>query len=1154
MTSMMPSSHEEWSGAPGLATGIARAETPDCASWSGILDSHARAIEGKRAYVTLDGAGAAGQALTYGELRASARRIGACLTASLAAQSRILILLPQDLSFIKAYVSCLIAGMVAVPAYLPGNGKHVKKVQSIFADAGPQAILWSEAATPRLRSELRECRACEAALWIDIDAADSDTTDSGAADSARESDGPDVSPDQLAMLQYTSGSTGEPKGVMLTHRNLLANQEMIRETFGHSRDSIVVAALPLYHDMGLIGNILQPLYLGATCFFLSPREVVRQPLSWLQSISRHRATTSGGPNAYYDLCIDRVDTSAGLDGLDLSSWRVAFNGAEPIHASTLETFARKFACVGFQPSAFLPVYGLAEASLLVTGRRKAPLPTIARLDRSEYERGRIVDRVEPSERASVSMVGCGRPASGVELVIRGADGQHLRERDIGEILVRSASVAQGYWRSSSDEGFEVATAATAGGDAVRYLRTGDLGFVADDELFVTGRLKEVMIVRGRNYYPTDIEVTATQACDATAGGRNAVFSIDVAGREEIVVVQEVARDQSFDPETVRRAITLQCWNEHEIQLYDIVLVRAGTVPRTTSGKTRRLLVKQLYAAGKLPALDAADASADVGADRASLLLQQFLVDAFRSYFPGHRDQIDANTSMSALALDSFSLVRLSDEIGERLGVEIPLMEVVKRSTIADLANHIAAHRASFKPRSDVLRPPAIGTSRSKTRQSHGQMALWHREKTPVHGSALVVSRAVRVGTRLDPELFQAAATTLIERYDILRTELREESGECVQIIAPERRPNIEHVDASDWDDARVSDYLAQQANARIDLAKGELWRWFLLDRSDSSIVLFTFHHIICDLETVNLLIEAFFRACSTTVADRVESATGDVIYATYDDYVDQQYDFLASEAGRRSGEFWRQALQHVDLKVDLVSRKSRQAGVDAGFRELVLGPSSTDALLQKSTEAHVGLNVLLLAAFAVTLKRYTQQERFAIGVPVSARTHRRFRHTLGYMVNVLPIVVDFSAAPPFGRLVEQVREHTLLALEYQQYPLPLIIQQYRRDHPRFVHDLDIMNVEFVYQKASLPGGQDTTAFALNTASATPAIVGDLELFSRPVKAREVEFPVKMTAGVSDGSLTVHLQWDSGTMYDSVMSTIMADYDGLLKRIIGAHEL
>jgi acyl-CoA synthetase (AMP-forming)/AMP-acid ligase II/acyl carrier protein len=1100
----------------------------------------------------LHGPGATGQALTFSELHRSTRRIGSFLAESLPQQSRILILLPQDLSFVKAYLSCLVAGMVAVPVYLPHNGKQVKKVLGIFADARPHAILWSESSTPRLRSDLKAYGACEGALWMDIDA----------AGGAREGAAPDAGPDHLAMLQYTSGSTGNPKGVMLTHRHLLANQEMIRETFGHTRESIVVASLPMYHDMGLIGNILQPLYVGATCFLLSPQEVVRQPLSWLHSISTHRATTSGGPNAYYDLCVDRIGPSAGLDELDLSCWNVAFNGAEPIRASTIDTFSEKFARHGFQRSAFLPVYGLAEASLLVTGRRKAPLPRIASVDRTEYERSRIVDQTEPGERPPVKIVGCGLPAHGVEIVIRGSEGRHLGEREVGEILVSGDGVAKGYWQSTSDDLFEVKP--DAGGHETRFLRTGDLGFVSEGELFVTGRIKECIIVRGRNYYPADLESTAAQACESVAGGRNAAFSVDIEGREEIVVVQEVARDKDFDHDTVRRDITLQCWMEHGIHLYDIVPVRTGTIPRTTSGKTRRLLVKQLYTAGELPTLDTADA--DAGNDRRRpsgqddaprdaamrevdlASLPTCLVDMFRGYFPGLRDAIDAHTSMSALGLDSYSLVRFSDEIGQRLGVEVPLTELVKRSTIADVAGYMAEHRRTFTPRSAVAPRLAVDRAGLRTRQTHGQIALWNRAKTAVHAPALTVSRAVRLSTRLAPDVFQAAVTRLVNDHDILRTELKEENGEFFQVIAVDRRPSIEYVDATDWDDARVGRYLEEKANAVLHAERGELWRWFLLSRPAGSVILFTFHHIICDLETINILIEAVFRACATSVADGVEPA------ASYAEYVERQYEFLESDAGRRSGRLWSQVLEHVDLKLDIVRRKGRPSRVGAGFRELRLDPSSTAMLQRKSAEAHVGLNVLLLAAFAVTLKRYTQQETFAIGVPISARTHHPFRRTLGYMVNVLPVVVDFGAARHFEQVVEQIRERTLLALEHQQYPLSLIIQQYRREHPELVHDLDVLNVVFVYHKASLADGQDATAFAVNTESDEPAIIEGLALCPLTVRARGVEFPVKMTAGVVGRSVAVQLQWDDGVMYESVMSSILDDYDGLLRNVAASHDL
>lgn len=1111
-------------------------------SWSEILSRNAHEFGEKRAYVALLDADAGQQALSYRELQVTVRQLAAVLAEFLPRQSRILLLLPQDLRFIRAFLGSVLAGMVAVPAYLPSNGKQMGKIRNIVADADPQAVVWSRSATPKLQRDLQGCNACESALWLDVDDI------AGGAVSTQI----DVGPDDLAMLQYTSGSTGDPKGVMLTHRNLLTNQRMIRDTFGHSAASVVLGCLPLYHDMGLIGNILQPLYVGATCIMLSALQVARQPLSWLQNIARYRATTSGGPNTYYHWCVSRINASVGLDDLDLSCWRVAFNGSEPVRSATLDAFTEKFARHGFRRSAFLPVYGLAEASLMVTGRRKAALPTVVSLDRNEYENSRVVAQNESSARPSVSVVSCGQPAAGVQVAVVGTDGAVLQERKIGEVLVCSDSVAQGYWRSKHAHIFGNTVAGTT--TDARFLRTGDLGFVLDGELFVTGRAKEVMIVRGRNYHPADIEQTVAAACGEMTGCRNAVFSLDAPGGEEIVVVQEVTAQAAGKHEELRRAIARHCWLEHEVQLLDIVLLRIGAIPRTTSGKTRRLLTRELYASGRLhaEALGRGNASNGVDSNEAAANYEfrcRCLIDRLQNHFPNHTG-IDAATALSSLGLDSYAVVKISEQVSRALGIHVPLMEFAKHSTVGELARHIGNQPAIPGAAAAMIAAPKR-TLGARFRQSHNQIALWNREKMAHQRSALTVSRAVKTSVRMDSETFAAAVARVVRACDILRTELMEEGGEWLQQVVADRAPSLEYIDAVTWDDERVAELLEQRANASLDIANFETWRWFLLDRPDHSIVLFTFHHIICDLETVNFLIEAVFNACAVDAPAHDAQAQ-----YSYCDFVESQHRFLASAAGRASELFWDRTLQDVELRVDLITNKGRQSavGTGAGLKRLTFDRLATAELTRHGRESAAGLHALLLAAFGLVLRQYCHQDRFAVAIPVSARTQSSLRHTLGYMINALPIVLDFSSVDNFAGLMRQIQVRTLEALEHRNYPLPLIVQRYRRGRGETVPQLDPVNVIFSYHKAALPDGQDTTVFAMNEASELATHINDVELRSLSVPVHEIEFPLMVTAGAIEGSLTIRMQWDARYMYPQVMHAMFEDYDSLLRRIARTQDL
>lgn len=1060
-------------------------------SWSSVLQRNAHCFPHKSAYILLSGAGDSEQAVTYSELQRAVFQLGSRLSARLPRQSRVLILLPQNLNFIRAFLACAISGMVAIPMYLPGNSRQISKVQNIFRDAAPHAVLWSPGATPQLYVNLQEHGLCESATWIDVD-----TVEEGSGLPL------EADPDELAMMQYTSGSTGKPKGVILTHRNLLANQRMIHETFEHTDQSVVLGCLPFFHDMGLIGNVLQPLYLGATCVFLSPQQVVRQPLSWLRNIGRFRATTSGGPNGYYELCINRIDRDAHLDDLDLSCWKVAFNGSEPVRQSTLETFAERFAPYGFHSDAFLPVYGLAEASLLVTGLRRTA-----------------------SAQVRTGAVGCGLPAHGVEIAIVGREGRRMDPGEVGEIWVRSDSVAGGYWNAPPEGVFDGKLIDDPEG--LPFLRTGDLGFLYEGELFVTGRAKESIIIRGRNYAPADIEATAAASGESLALCRSAAFSVEAAGSEEAVLVQELSAKAAENRSEIRSAILHRCWLEHGVHLLDVVFVRAGTIPRTTSGKTQRLLARRMYLDGSFQRLEIGGSEGEV--DRLELnRVRECLLDSLKRHFPNHT--IEGCTAISDLGMDSYAVVSLSEEVCQRLGKDVPLIAFVKQSTVDELARHIMECKRAYSFAWDFAVGASGARSEEAFRQSHAQIALWNRERLAQHRSALNVCRAVKVNRRLN----EAVIAPMLERCEILRLELQEKSGEFTQRVLPKPRAAVEYVDALEWGEARIAAFLEDRANSVLDIVNGETWRWFVLSRPEGSVVLFVLHHIICDLETVNSLIEMLFGG-------------GDDPVLHYRDFVDWHYHYLGSETAALSAAFWERHLADVDLRIDVVTRKSALSTAGATPEPLVRRWSASDTgeLLRKSHEAGVGLNVLLLAAFAVVLKRYTGQRRFAVGVPVSARTHPRFRGVSGYMVNVLPIVVDFTGPYQLSDIVRQVRESIAMALNHQDYPLPLIVQQYRRSRPERLQQFDHLNVVFSHQKASLSNGQDATAFALNASCSRPVTIGNTQLCPIPVKARHIEFPIMLSTGVIEGGLVMQLQWDTGSMYETVMRDLLEEYEGLL---------
>src|SRR5436305_542960 len=550
--------------------------------WSSLIDLlRARASEARPGadYVFLTDGEREDHRVTYVDLDLRAREIAASLQGLARPGDRALLLYPPGLEFMESFFGCLYAGVVAVPAYPPRPNRALERIASIGASAPPTLILTTASL------------AAKAGAWADrvpgFPAARCLATDEpspGAADLWRP---PEAAPGRLAFLQYTSGSTAAPKGVMVSHATLLDNQRQIQRAFRQTTDSVVVSWLPPYHDMGLIGALLQPLFVGGSCGLMPPAACLQTPLRWLQAISRYRATTSGGPDFAYALCVARTTPEQRRE-LDLSSWQVAFNGAEPVRAATLARFTEAFGPCGFRPEAFFPCYGLAEATLMVTAAAGARTVSVSG---AELQRHRVVP--EEDGEGARRRVGCGRAGETARIAIADPETRlPVSSGGVGEIWLQGPSVAGGYWGQpeASRETFE---ARLAGEDGT-FLRTGDLGFVLDGELFVTGRLKDLVIIRGRNHYPQDLELTAERGHPALRPDCGAAFSVTVDGEERLVIVQEIDRRREAEAAEAAEGIRDRILGEHDLNPFEVVVIRAGSIPKTSSGKIQRGACRDRY--------------------------------------------------------------------------------------------------------------------------------------------------------------------------------------------------------------------------------------------------------------------------------------------------------------------------------------------------------------------------------------------------------------------------------------------------------------------------------------------------------------------------------------------------------------------------------
>ncbi len=660
------------------------------------------------AYYYTDGE-AAEKSLTYEQFDRHARAIAARLVDLGMTGERALLLFPQGLEFITAWFGCLYAGVVAIPAYPPRRNRNMLRIQAISDDAQAKIALTEHDIIDRTEDLLDEAPHLKELKWL-------------ATDHIPDSHGqgwtaPRIRPESLAMLQYTSGSTGTPKGVMLTHGNLMHNVQLICHSFEPTKRSSGLSWLPTYHDMGLVGGVLFSMFFGRPSVVMSPMAFLQKPIRWLRGITKYGVSISGGPNFAYDLCTQKI-TDDQLAGLDLSGWEVAFNGAEPVRAETLARFTERFAPYGFRREAFLPCYGMAETTLIVTGAYHSLPATVRAFDGRQLDAKRVVPARAGVEGAR-ELVGCGRVLPDEQVrIVDPETRQELPPDQIGEIWINSPSVAQGYWRNAeaTEATFQARIDGSSDGP---FLRSGDLGFIADGELFVTGRLKDLIIVRGVNRYPQDIEFTVERASDKIAPQAVGAFAVDLVGRERLIVVAEVERTRRDDWSDVIDAVRKAVTAEHELPPDAVVLVRFGSIPKTSSGKIQRHACRGEFLAGTLQVVGqwrgwetgqvgAADSSAAAVAvadneaatpaaaagkdEQINSAVVQIVMDHVRTIAKERAKTMSLDSNIvTDLGLDSLERLQIASSLEETFGGRFPEDVLAEIETVREVASAIQTY-------------------------------------------------------------------------------------------------------------------------------------------------------------------------------------------------------------------------------------------------------------------------------------------------------------------------------------------------------------------------------------------------------------------------------------------------------------------------------
>ncbi|WP_197529046.1 aminotransferase class I/II-fold pyridoxal phosphate-dependent enzyme [Aeoliella mucimassa] len=638
--------------------------------------------------------------ITYAELDQRARAIASRLQRAGLSGGRALMLYPSGLDFIAAFFGCLYAGVTAVPAYPPRRNRNADRIERVVRDAKACIVLSTTDALARMEHTIDTSAELRRLPWWSTD-----NIPAAEANGWRE-----ISPDKsdLAFLQYTSGSTGDPKGVMLTHDNLLGNAAVISQGFGTTENDVAVFWLPLYHDMGLIGGVIKPVYGGSPCTLMSPAHFLQQPLRWLKMISATGATVSGGPNFAYDLCVDRVSDEQAAQ-LDLSRWNLAFNGAELVRAETLQRFAEKFSIAGFRSEAFYPCYGLAEATLLVAGADRSTPPRTRTVDTVALQAGMLTEPDPCCDASQMqTMVDCGRSLLDQEVrIVDPESGVECPRGKIGEIWVAGRSVSSGYWQRP-ELNQEIFGNQLPGAERP-FLRTGDLGVTDGAGLLVIGRRKDLIIIRGVNYYPQDIEEAARAVDSELSTSPTAAFAVESGAGEQLIVLQELPRRLKDRADEIAAAISRQVLELHDIAPTDVVMVQANSLPKTSSGKLQRFACRDAYLNGNLKVMISTKQSLGIADDQEACESQcgccdsceqstsdqvmKSVLSVIVDVAKDRAKRLTPSTNLIELGLDSLERMEIVAALEDQFGTRFPEETLLDMHTPSDIVRAIGVQMA-----------------------------------------------------------------------------------------------------------------------------------------------------------------------------------------------------------------------------------------------------------------------------------------------------------------------------------------------------------------------------------------------------------------------------------------------------------------------------
>ncbi|OZY86401.1 hypothetical protein CBP51_05070 [Cellvibrio mixtus] len=1018
-----------------------------------ILNSHASQLPDKDAFIFLDSDGRETERLSFRELDDQVKSVALSLLEKIEPGDRVILCYPPGLDYVIAFYACLYAGIIAVPVYPPQGRSNTIRFSKVINSCNASYVLTSGKLRDALLTRVAQSG------WVDKD--QFLFTDELSYRDAKAFNRPAIHPNSLAFLQYTSGSTGDPKGVMISHGNIVANLQALEEATTACKNDVFVNWLPLFHDLGLVNTMLLPVFLGAKSVLMSPLTFVNSPLTWLVAMTHYKGTIGGGPNFCFELCLKKIDGDT-IHRLDLRQWRIAFNAAEPIFDKTIEHFSNIFLPAGFRMQAFYPSYGMAEATVYLTGRHYDNSRSIRHQYESEHDEIKRGENEGPGNKnfenkgsENKNIVACGFATSGHGLaIVHPETCRALADGMVGEIWAQGPSIALGYWQDpgKTNETFR-AMVLTDNGEPDNekpgtWLRTGDLGIIRDSQLYVTGRIKEIIIIRGQNYYPTDIERTAQESHEALRIGGGAAFAVDLGHQEGLVLVQEVNRTalRALDPNEICASISARIAGEYRLDIDAIVLITPGKLNKTTSGKIQRTLIRQQYLAGDIDFLhwyksgDNQDSLPCVAPETQMEILFAGMMRAELELA-----QISVNDSFFSLGANSISLTRLMMAINKTLGMDLSISAVFEYPTIRLLGKYVDGLRNGvaeddIKPVSHRTHLPDICPSPTNTPWplSFAQQRLWFLWQLEGGNPAYNESHAFKISGNLDSNILSRCFQAILERHKVLGMRIREHNGVATQVFEP---MGSFELPVEDVESSGIEAILMAESCYVFRVGDEQLIRLRLLRCENCHVLCVTMHHIVTDGWSMGILIG--------------ELAT---LYRAYRDNTD----YTLPELGIQYSDYayWqRQALQHNKFSADLhywreqlrdlpplhnipLDRKRPVEQTRLGKKySCEIDCVTTESVKSYCAEHNLTLFIYLHAAFALLLSRYSGEKEQVIGSPIAGRIHGELDHLVGFFVNTLVIRHNLENCQGFAELLQRSKKLAIAAFAHQAIPFDALVNE-----------------------------------------------------------------------------------------------------------------